>query len=63
MGDWRKFHSGELHNLFVLLDTIRQIKSRRVRWVGHMGHIGEDRKVYKFVMGKPEQRNYSKTEA
>jgi hypothetical protein len=32
---------------------IRQIKSRRMRWVGHVAHMGEVRKVYKVLMGKP----------
>jgi hypothetical protein len=35
-GEWRKLHSGELHNLYSSPDIIRQIKSRRMRWAGHM---------------------------
>jgi hypothetical protein len=42
-GDWRKLHNGELHNLYLPPDIIRQIKSRRMRWAGHVGRIGEGR--------------------
>jgi hypothetical protein len=33
---------------------IRQIKSRRMRWAGHVAHMGEGRTVYRFLVGKPE---------
>jgi hypothetical protein len=35
-------------------DIIRQIKSRRMRWAGHVARIGEERKVYRVLAGKPE---------
>jgi hypothetical protein len=54
MGEWRKLHSGELHNLHSPPDIIRQIKSRRMRWMGHVAHMGKERKVYKVLVGKPE---------
>jgi hypothetical protein len=54
MGEWRKLHSEELHNLFSSPDTIRQVKSRRMRWAGHVACMGEKRKVYKVLVGKPE---------
>jgi hypothetical protein len=54
IGEWRKLHSGELHNLYSSLDIFRQIKSRRMRWVGHMARMGEGRNVYRFLLGKPE---------
>jgi hypothetical protein len=53
-GEWRKLHSEELHNLYSSPDTIRQVKSRRMRWAGHVAGIGEERKVYKVLVGKPE---------
>jgi hypothetical protein len=54
MGEWRKLHSGELHNLYSSPDIIRQFKSRRMRWVGHVACMGKERKVYKVLVGKPE---------
>jgi hypothetical protein len=39
-GDWRKLHNEELHNLFSSLSIIRVIKSRRIRWAGHVARIG-----------------------
>jgi hypothetical protein len=45
-GEWRKFHNEELHNIHSSPDVIRQIKSRRMRWAGHVAHMGEERKVY-----------------
>jgi hypothetical protein len=47
-GEWRKLHSEELHNLFSFANIIRQIKSRRMRWVGHVSCMGEERKVQGF---------------
>jgi hypothetical protein len=41
-GEWRKLHNGELHNLYSSPDIIRQIKSRRMRWAGHVARMGED---------------------
>jgi hypothetical protein len=35
----------ELHNLYSSPDIIRQVKSRRMRWAGHVARMGEDRKV------------------
>jgi hypothetical protein len=53
-GEWRKMHSEELHNLYSSPDIIRQVKSRRMRWAGHVAQVGEERKVYKVLLGKPE---------
>jgi hypothetical protein len=49
----RKLHNRELHN-FLSPDIIRQIKSRRMRWVGHVARMGEGRKAYRVLMEKPE---------
>jgi hypothetical protein len=54
MGGSRKLHNGELHNLYSSPDIIRQINSRRMRWVGHVAHMGEGRNVYRVLVGKPE---------
>jgi hypothetical protein len=40
-GEWRKLHSGELHNLYSTPNIIRQIKSKRMRWVGQITHMGQ----------------------
>jgi hypothetical protein len=53
-GKWRKFHNGELHNLYSSPDIIRQIKSRRMWWAGHVARMGEGRNVYRVLVGKPE---------
>jgi hypothetical protein len=53
-GEWRKLHNEELHNLFSSPDIIRQVKSRRMRWAGHAARMGEERKVYKVLVRKPE---------
>jgi hypothetical protein len=53
-GEWRKLHNEELHNLYSSPDIIRQVKSRRMRWVGHVARMGKERKVYKVLVGKPE---------
>jgi hypothetical protein len=53
-GEWRKLHSGELHNLYSSPDIIRQIKSRRMRWAGHVARMGAERNVYRVLVGKPE---------
>jgi hypothetical protein len=51
---WRKLHNGELHNLYSSPDIIRQIKSRRMRWAGHVARMGEGRNLYSILVGKPE---------
>jgi hypothetical protein len=53
-GEWRKLHNGELHNLYSSPDIIRQVKSRLMRWAGHVARMGEERKAYKVLVGKPE---------
>jgi hypothetical protein len=53
-GGWRKLHNEELHNLYSSPSIIRIIKSRKMRWAGHVTRIGEKRNVYKLLVGKPE---------
>ena len=52
-GEWRKLHNGELNDLYSP-NIVRVIKSRRMRWAGHVAHMGEGRGVYRVLVGKPE---------
>jgi hypothetical protein len=53
-GSWRKLHNDELHSLYSSPKIFRVIKSRRMRWVGHVARMGEGRGVYRVLVGKPE---------
>jgi hypothetical protein len=55
-GEWRKFHNEELKILFFSPNIIRQGKSRRMGWAGHVARMGEERTVYRVLMGKPERK-------
>jgi hypothetical protein len=59
MGEWRKLHNEELHNLYSFPDIIRQMKSRRMTWAGHVARMGEERKLYKVLVEKPKERDRS----
>jgi hypothetical protein len=54
---WRKLHNEELHNLYFSPNTIRVIKSMKVRWAGHVAQMGEKRNAYRILVGKPEGRD------
>jgi hypothetical protein len=47
-GGWRKLHNEELHNFYSSPSIIRIIKSRRMRWAGHVARMGEKRNVYRY---------------
>jgi hypothetical protein len=51
-GEWTKLHNEELHILYTSSNIIRQFKSRRMRWAGHVARMGQERNVYKVLMGK-----------
>jgi hypothetical protein len=53
-GSWRKLHNDEIHNLYSSLNIVRVIKSRRMRWEGHVARMGEGRGVYRVLVGRPE---------
>ena len=53
-GEWRKLHNEELNDLYSLPNTVRVVKSRRMRWAGHVTRMGEDRGVHRVLVGKPE---------
>jgi hypothetical protein len=50
-GEYRKLHNEEIHILYSSLDIIRQIRSRRMRWAGHVARMREERKVYRVLVG------------
>jgi hypothetical protein len=54
IGGWRKLHNEELHTLYCSPSIIRMIKSRRMRWAGHVTRMGENRNVYRDLVGTPE---------
>jgi hypothetical protein len=54
IGDWRKLHNEELHNLYSSPNIIRMFKSRRIRWAGHVARMGETRNAYRILVGNPE---------
>jgi hypothetical protein len=51
-GSWRKLHNDELHSLYSSPNIIRVIKSRRMRWAGHVARMGEGRSVYRVLVGR-----------
>jgi hypothetical protein len=53
-GEWRKLHNDELRDLYSSPSIIRIIKSRRMRWAGHVARMGEKRNAYSLLIGKPE---------
>ena len=55
-GEWRRLYNEELNVLYCSPTNLRVIKSRRMRWAGHVARIGEDRVVYRALVGKPEEK-------
>jgi hypothetical protein len=53
-GGWRKLYNEELRDMYSLPSLIRIIKSRRMRWAGHVARMGEKRNTYRLSVGKPE---------
>ena len=53
-GEWRKLHNEELNSLYSSLNIVWLIKSRRMRWAGHVARMEEGRGVNKVLVGKPE---------
>jgi len=52
-GEWRKLHNEELNDLYSP-HILRVIKCGRIRWAGHVAHVGERRGIYRVLVGKPE---------
>jgi hypothetical protein len=53
-GLWRKLHNDELHNLYSSLNIVRVIKLRKMKWAGHVAHMGKGRGVYRVLVGRPK---------
>jgi hypothetical protein len=53
-GGWRKLHNEELHNFCCSPNIIRKLKSKRMRWAGHVARMKEKRNTYNIVVGKSE---------
>jgi hypothetical protein len=53
-GEWKKLHNEELHDLYSSPNIIRIMKSRRMRWEGHVARMGEKLNVYKLLVAKLE---------
>jgi hypothetical protein len=60
-GGWRKLHNEELHNLYSSPSIIRMIKSRRVRWAGHVARMGEKRNACRILVGNRKEKDTGKT--
>jgi hypothetical protein len=57
-GGWRKLHNGELRDLYSSPSRIRMIKSRRMRWTGHVALMRVTRNAYRLLVEKPEEKNH-----
>jgi hypothetical protein len=55
-GEWRRLHKEELNDLYSSRDIVRVIKSRSMRWAGHVARVGEKRGAYRILVRKPEGR-------
>jgi hypothetical protein len=55
-GEWKRLHNNELNDLYSSPNIIRVIKSRRMRWAGHVARMGEGRGAYRILVGRPEGR-------
>ena len=54
--DWRKLHNVELNDLYCSPNIVRVIKSIKLRWVGHVAHVGEMGGVYRVLVGQSEEK-------
>ena len=53
-GEWRRLHNEKLNDLYSPPNIVRVIKSRRMRWAGHVARMDEEKGVYRVLVGKPE---------
>jgi hypothetical protein len=59
-GEWRGLYKEELNDLYYSPNIIRVIRSRRIRWAGHVVCMGESTGAYRVLVGKPEGRDHLK---
>jgi hypothetical protein len=57
-GEWRRLHIDELHSSYRSPTIVRVIKSRRLRWSGHVARMEESRSAFKILTGKPQERDH-----
>ena len=53
-GEWRRLRNEEVNDLYSSPNIVRVIKSRRMRWAGHVARMGEERGAYRVLVGKPD---------
>jgi hypothetical protein len=56
-GEWRRLHNDELNDLYSSTNIIRAIKSRRMRWAGHVERMGDRRVAFRVLVGRPEGKS------
>ena len=54
--EWIKLHNEDINDVYSSPNTVRAMKSRRMRWAGHVAHTRESRDVYRVLVGKPERK-------
>jgi hypothetical protein len=55
-GEWNELHNEELKDLYSSTNIVRVMKSRRIRWAGHVAHMEERRGVYRVLVWKPDRK-------
>ena len=55
-GEWRKLHNAELHSLHYSPNIIKNLKSKRLRWAGHVARVEQSVNAYRVLVGKPESK-------
>ena len=57
-GGWRRLHNEKINDLYCSTNIVRVIKWRGMRWAGHVALMGEEKSVYRVLVGKPEGRDH-----
>ena len=57
-GEWWKLHNEELNDLYCSPNIVGVIKSRRMRWAGHVARMGRRRELYRVVVGNLRERDH-----